>query len=223
MGKNKDLLSTYEENHSWKPLTEEGVGTVSYPSVPSDGDILFAYFSWLSEPLLKKRKKRYFLLLEKLHTIPFIWKVPNDDNRIKDGENLRQEYIDEKNLGLYEMTVLLRNKCSVLEALIGIAVRIDDIMDTMEWDSQEYCKEWFWELCNNLGLLEYSDDNWEHANGTIFVRDIVQNMMLRNYTREGLGGLFPLKKTKTDQRNVEIWYQMNAYLQERYRIDEGLV
>jgi hypothetical protein len=36
----------------------------------------------------------------------------------------------------------------------------------------------------------------------------------RLYTTSGYGGLFPLEEPKEDQRKVEIWYQMMAYLGE---------
>jgi hypothetical protein len=221
MGKNKSIIyPIYEDGHS---LTMEEEKVPAFPSVPSDEEIQDMYFHWLTDGLIKQKEKSYLLLLEKLHTISFIWSVPNDDNRTRDGEILKQEFIEEAGLGLYELTVLYKRKCTVLEMLIGVSIRIDDIMDELEWTSSEYAKYWFWELVGNLGLLEYSDDRYEKIGGNVFVKDIVQNMMLRNYTREGNGGLFPLFNTKKDQRKVEIWYQMHEYLQERYKIDGGLV
>ena len=40
----------------------------------------------------------------------------------------------------------------------------------------------------------------------------------RQYEANGEGGLFPLKGVCEDQREVEIWYQMNAYLYEHHGV-----
>jgi hypothetical protein len=32
----------------------------------------------------------------------------------------------------------------------------------------------------------------------------------------GTGGLFPLKMPKVNQRRVEIWYQMSAFIEENF-------
>jgi hypothetical protein len=37
----------------------------------------------------------------------------------------------------------------------------------------------------------------------------------REYDPDGRGGLFPLDGTHANQREVELWYQMQAYIIER--------
>jgi hypothetical protein len=34
--------------------------------------------------------------------------------------------------------------------------------------------------------------------------------------KSGLGGMFPLEDPREDQRAIEIWYQMMAYINENY-------
>jgi hypothetical protein len=51
-----------------------------------------------------------------------------------------------------------------------------------------------------------------------YVCEIEGKIMDRRYERNGQGGLFPLRKPAMDQRDVEIWYQANAYMIEK----EGL-
>ena len=52
---------------------------------------------------------------------------------------------------------------------------------------------------------------------------ILNKIIDRGYSRRGVGGLFPLKYSKNDQRKVELWYQMHSYLIENYYVDGGIV
>lgn len=76
---------------------------------------------------------------------------------------------------------------------------------------------YFWQMVKNLGLYQYDDASY----GSILdagekVRMILNIFLNREYRYSGEGGLFPLADPDRDQRDVEIWYQMNAYLQENY-------
>ena len=73
----------------------------------------------------------------------------------------------------------------------------------------------FWEMIDNLGLIGYDDASYADVRNRIRVSDILNNLIRRRYHRNGRGGLFPLKRPSCDQRKVEIWYQMNAYLMEK--------
>jgi hypothetical protein len=44
---------------------------------------------------------------------------------------------------------------------------------------------------------------------------VLMALIYRNYSPSGRGGLFPLRHPDEDQRGVEIWYQMAAYLYEQ--------
>ena len=46
----------------------------------------------------------------------------------------------------------------------------------------------------------------------------LQIWMQRCFKSDGNGSIFPLKCAKKDQRGVEIWYQMQAYIAENYPI-----
>ena len=52
----------------------------------------------------------------------------------------------------------------------------------------------------------YSRGEWEN------IDEILNKFIDRTYRASGYGGLFPLRHSKEDQRKVEIWYQMAAYL-----------
>lgn len=129
--------------------------------------------------------------------------MPNDDNRMEDGKELRQEF-------LYEFKVddtWMNEPCSVLEMLIALARRL-------AFEVNGDTDEWFWHLMYNLGLEQYTDDVFNHVVAED-VDDILDTFLDRKYGHNGEGGLFPLEETRADQTEVEIWYQMSTYLLER--------
>lgn len=92
----------------------------------------------------------------------------------------------------------------MLELMIALSRRL-----SFEDDGEP--RNWFWQLMENLGLERYNDHTPipERA-----VDELLNGVIWRTYKRNGAGGLFPLKRASEDQRNVEIWYQLCAYLLE---------
>lgn len=153
----------------------------------------------------------YFQLASILYQTNFYTVNDLDLNRAEYGLELREEYFSTR-----------REKrpttpCNVLEMLIALSDQMSDNLYDEENDIYDtsYC---FWEMISNLELDEYTDDMFSYAN---FVEDDVritlEEFLSRRYDYSGKGGLFPLQYPKKDQRKVEIWYQMNAYLLENYR------
>lgn len=135
----------------------------------------------------------------------FVWFVPNDDNRAEDGRYLRCEFIEDQ--GLEEADVdpdWLGMGCSFLEMLVGLSRRLSFLGDGE-------ARDWFWHLVNNLGL-RYND---RRRFPDEVVEEVLDNVIWRTYEPNGDGGLFPLRRPDRDQRDVELWYQLNAYLLER--------
>lgn len=163
-------------------------------------DLEDRYFNWLYSQVASRssnRSRTYYQLLEQMHLKTFTWFVPNDDNRVEDGKELRYEFMN----GPFESS----DECSFLEMLLALSRRL-------EFQSQQPALDWFWHLVDNLNLREgYSDDEFENRRpGSVtFVMDEVIN---RQYDASGRGGLFPLDDPHQDQRDVEIWYQMSLYL-----------
>jgi hypothetical protein len=112
--------------------------------------------------------------------------------------DLRQKYVQTTGNGLPPV-----GRCNILEFLIGVATRLNeaDYDPTMP----DRVGPWFWTLMENLEAIEAEDPWIEHSFKRINTRD---------YCSDGYGGLFPLKNPHEDQRNVEVWYQMQAYLME---------
>jgi hypothetical protein len=109
-------------------------------------------------------------------------------------------YIDDPDHNWLEMD------CSVLEMLIALAQRA-------AFEDGGTIRDWFWEMLSNAGIhmAETTDKNFD-KNVASKVEFILKRVMDRRYGWNGYGGFFPLNHPKEDQRKVEIWYQLNAYL-----------
>lgn len=143
-------------------------------------------------------------LLAQLYTHEFSDWLPNDHNRSGDGLELRDTFIKRRQLKVPDDWMGL--PCSIFEMMIALAGRI------------AYHTDWsvstaFWKLVQNLEMDQFHDERYNDGirDGITRVLDAFNN---RVYSANGQGGLFPLKHPRADQRDVEIWYQMHAYLQE---------
>lgn len=169
------------------------------------------YLQWLYRQVLSPRfrqpSRTYWNLLNHLYKRRFIWFVPNDDNRAEDGRDLRLEFFEEThtefNQDWYDLD------CSIFEMIIALSRRLS-------FEADNTAESWFWELLNNLGLAGYNDAVYRDRESLEAeeVDHIIDRLNARTYEFDGSGGLFPLKYPHEDQRQVEIWYQLNAYLAE---------
>lgn len=160
------------------------------------------YFKWLYGQVGSTKRKTHWNLLRQLHTKEFVWVVPNDDNRLEDGRDLRHEFCEDEDLAASDEW--MHYGCSMLEMLVALSRRL-------QFEDDKPAREWFWELMFNLNLVEFTDD---HELPKQEIDEILDEVIWRTYQENGQGGLFPLKWPEEDQRDVEIWYQLSAYLQE---------
>lgn len=137
--------------------------------------------------------------MEKLHHVEFIFSTEFDRNRAADGIFLRGS----KTYG--------HRPCSVLEMLVGLTMRAYDEYVNGYVDGPS---DFFWEMLENLGLDYYSDAAYDDYQ----VETILMKWLNRDFAPNGVGSIFPLKHTKNDQRDVEIWAQMQEYFTEKYPI-----
>ncbi len=163
------------------------------------GELDTTYFDYLESQIgMRRNSGSYRDLLNILFAKDFVWLVPNDDNRIADGLDIRAEWFD-------TIVVIGEDRCSFLEVLIGLSRRMAFITD-------ESAEGWSWQLIINLGLDKMRDDLSTYK--TRKANDILDTAIWRNYSPDGSGGFFPLLRPKNDQRETELWYQMNAYIEE---------
>lgn len=177
-----------------------------------DGDIRSQYFEWLCGLVRADEPDHsYFILMDKLHQKEFFSAIPRDENRASYGADLRSEFAD----GDRAVEMSLIGPVSVLEVLVALAASMADIL----WSPEEEDKtpECFWEMISNLGLDQLDDDNYFEAGGRYLVPETLDRLLYRSYKRNGSGGLFPVRKNRRDQRKIELWVQMQEYIEENYK------
>lgn len=177
-------------------------------------DIRQYYFNWLCDLVhVDQIDRSYWLLAKDLYHRQFVSIVDHDENRAFDGMELRDECL--RDLG-YPKYHGLDGPCSVLEMMVALAQRMDfETSDPYDENSCDRTAYWFWEMIDNLGLTPFDDDSYVDLEGQVYVDSIIDALVERRYSYSGYGGLFPLNRVDEDQRDVEIWYQMSAYLAER--------
>lgn len=172
------------------------------------------YFEWLYEQVADldttDPRHTHWQLMRRLYCTEFKPYVANDDNRAQDGLELRDLFSFEE--GEFFDPHWDTLPCSIFEMLIALARR-------MEFEGGRSVEHWFWVFMNNMTNTNsgWSDQVWNmnprYANLRIDTMTNTLNERLYSENGEG-GGLFPLKDPPEDQRGVELWYQMAAYLRE---------
>lgn len=158
-----------------------------------------SYYEWLISQIKTPVERTYNDMFERMHNLEFVWTVPNDNNRVQDGIDLRFEFAgsDSRKLTLKIVTFL--------EVLVALSRRVAFVAGGDE-------RVWAWILIKNIGLNKMSDPL---TNGrTDKIEEILHTLIWRTYDYDGNGGFFPLKNPEKDQAKVEIWYQMNTYVNE---------
>ena len=169
------------------------------------------YLTWLYSQVanVKTRAKAhtYWSLFRQLHKTIFVALVSHDENRIADAREMKYEFLGENEDERGDLD-WMRSPCSMLELLIilsrFLAFEMDDPADI-----------WFWHLIEELDFERFNDREYDsHAEEAI--GEILNRVIWRTYEPSGKGGLFPLNHPDRDQRKVELWYQLNAYLLENF-------
>ncbi len=142
--------------------------------------------------------------MRQLYIKEFVWFIPNDDNRVEDGRDLRYEFVDSEDMEDVDPDWMTLG-CSMLELLVGLSRRL-----SFEADGEP--RVWFWHMLDTLEIScndkEYTNQHYREIDETL------DRVIWRTYSPDGHGGLFPLRHATQDQRDIEIWYQLSAYLLE---------
>ena len=165
------------------------------------------YNRWLRGLVEKNPGPSYHILFDMAWATFYEYHIPNDDNRAEDGLKLRERFELESSLRLPDL-----GECNMLEFLIALAIRLNE--SVYDYNNPDQTSYWFWELIKNLQIDVY-DDNWPFNKIHFNINQVFIRLNERLYgSNGGGGGLFPLEEPTADQRYVEIWYQMMAYLNE---------
>lgn len=170
------------------------------------------YFDWMCRLLDhggRYSSTLYSRLLRCLHTVPFIYSIPMDGNREADGVDLRYRFARENGLNDAEVANYLDVRpCTILEMMVALAIRMEEhIME--DPDIGDRTGKWFWEMIVSLGLESMTNVRFDWD----YVIDVIGRFLDREYTRDGEGGLFTVHNCRHDMRDLDIWYQMCAYIE----------
>ena len=175
-------------------------------------EVINEYFEWLCDLVCRHKFAEsisFKKLLTYLHDTEFIFSMPRDENRAKDGMSLRWRFVCNNYADSYhdEAMLALEQPCSILEMMVALAIRCEeDIMDDPL--TGDRTSQWFWGMIVNLGLGSMADYDFDRR----FVEGVVERFLNREYEPNGSGGLFTVKNCDADLRDVEIWHQMCWYL-----------
>ena len=138
-----------------------------------------------------------------------------DVDREKDGLELRKEWSNDSLDGEFHII-----PCTMLEMIIGISKRMSEQL--MDEDGEDKTAQYFWEIMENLGLTCMDDDNfgWETGLAQKKIAKTCEILCKRQYNPDGTGGgMFPMPGVfGINQKKMEIWYQMQDYINWKYRI-----
>lgn len=185
-------------------------GNLTNPEQPRVPDSIHdVYFAWLYDQVMDvwdvNSEESYTAVCALMHQVIFTALVPYDENRIADAAGLRNNFKElAGNIGPRELADLMLPDASVFEVLIALADRADFMVPLTR-------KVWFHIFLENLKLDKYND--WyNRPRSTWPVERIINVFNSRAYQPNGRGGIFPLRRAPQDQRKVELWYQMGAYM-----------
>jgi hypothetical protein len=176
------------------------------------------YFRWLIELIGDSYIcGNYQKLLWKMHCREYVWELNLDENRASDGIYLRNIFANSMGINTGDYIKLqgfgcdISRPCSVLEMMIALARKAeDDLMHDPDFGDRS--GKWFWQMMENLGLDIYDDYNFNEFE----VDRIIDIFLHHTYANGGNGNAFPIRKKSRDLRNTDLWWQMNAYMEEQY-------
>lgn len=168
------------------------------------------YIDWLYD---KYGQEGYLELFQELSKIDYIWQFVLDENRAQAGLALREQCAYET--GVY-LSDVADGPCSCLEMLCALASAMYNMCGVKD-------PRYFVEvLLSNLRLLDYKGHLTEKDKEE--VRTKVELWLSRRYDKNGRGSTFDFNGTTTkDIRSMDIWSQMNLYLNTFYPIDENFL
>lgn len=150
----------------------------------------------------------YSRLLETLHDFSYCPTMKMDENRYKDGIDLRTRYCDLYNI---DPRALFNEfePCTMLELMVALSMRVENYFMSDPEKGNRTCV-WFNEMLYSLGLNEQTNVNYSY-DWITFRIDIFNS---RKYNKNGYGSLFTIQNPDIDLRDYEIWDQMCFFINE---------
>lgn len=180
-------------------------------------DMWTEYRKWLvwKVKLNTAWSKKHSKLLDILHNTKFRWIIDFDKNRADDGTYQRYYFFDSLKL---HSAAFENDECMVLEMLVALAIRMNNeyVADTT-YGAEDHPDKLFIDFIANLGLVDYTNDEIKRDKNSIAnIQNKLDTWMNREFDYDGRGSIFWLSRPRRDQRNIEIWSQMNDYIHEKF-------
>ena len=174
------------------------------------------YFKWLCSIAFPDEniRNKYLNVLNLLNDTSFEYILQLDENRQKDGVDMRYHFSCACKIPYDIIKTYFNNpRCSVLEMMISLAKRCEDfIMSDLSYGDRT--DQWFLIMFNNLELYKYDDEHW-NVYCYYEVKNILRKFMFREYDSNGSnGGIFISNNPNYDLRNMQLWDQMGLCMQE---------
>jgi len=173
------------------------------------------YSDWMRKFVFKNAREReqYGYLLDALHASMFYFSIPMDENRMRDGIDLRYRFAYENGYDNHEVENALNvtSSCSMLEMMIALSIKGDEriLYDYETGGRADYI---FMTMLESLEFNDMTNDRFDPG----YVNSKINGVLNHEYDYNGYGGLFVVNNPRRDMREVDIWYQMNWYLQTLY-------
>lgn len=177
----------------------------------STSNVKDLYRDWLvkSAEYMLSNYGNYTKLLEYLYSRSFYWVIPNDENRANDGLSLRRRFVTEGGCTYGDILRELNSQCTVLEMMLAACLRVEENLYDPDLGSRT--GKWLYDMIYSMRLDREVDTEFDEA----IACEAVDLMLSRRYSKDGLGGLFWVPNAQEDFREIEIWYQMQYYMNTR--------
>lgn len=166
------------------------------------------YLRWL-EPQLRNERDRpdktYWELLNVMFDKKFESRIAMDSNRLMDGLDLRVDFARGYQPRTSTEKLDALGPCSFLEVLVALSRR-------MAFTAGGDAPGWCWQLLSNIELHRMWDPLTRPKH--VKIREVMDTVISRTYMPDGTGGFFPLAWADDDQTQIELWYQLNSYVEE---------
>lgn len=168
------------------------------------------YIEWLFN---RYGESGYLELFKELSQINYEYQFLLDENRAQAGLALREQCAYET--GVY-LSDVADGPCSCLEMLCALASAMYDMCGVKD------PRYFFGVLLSNLRLLDYKGNLTEKDREEVKTK--VGIWLSRSYDKNGHGSIFDFNGLTTkDIRSMDVWSQMNLYLNTFYPIDENFL
>lgn len=168
------------------------------------------YLAWLVGRINVIEDRDYDGLLRVLYGHEFYSVVKYDEDRGSDGIVLRDTWADEVG---YNGDISF-GPPSVLETLIGISLRIEAQIFGGPWADEWDYKKVFWDLINNLGLLEY--DGYLSVSDYDDIVTLLDEFLSKTSHCDTFANIFHFSVTPRGLRKMNLWGQMHLYIAEKW-------